>query len=183
MDGMNHSENSSIGPTHPYDQPAGPGAQGPGLCPGSEDKSQGARPHSQGPTPTPLILAPCPASRPLAAPQTPPPGDQVKGLHWPLVEVVPESAGALGSRRPQGSWVCPLPWQLRVPHSRPARTARAWATAPPARGSSWSCFSRACPSHSPLWTPAGEPCPGTLALRSSASHLPPCLVPTGPRRC
>lgn len=140
--GQDESENSSIGPTHPYDQPAGPGAQGPGLCPGSEDKGQGARPQSQGRTPAPLILAPCPASRPLAAPQTPPPRDQVKGFHRPLVEVVPERAGALGllwplgSKSPQGSWVCPLPWQPRVPHSRPVRTARVWATAPPARGSS-----------------------------------------------
>lgn len=74
------------------------------------------------------------------------------------------------------SWVCS---QLEHPCSappRPARTARAWGTAPPASGSSWSCSSRAFPSHSPPWTRAGEtpaaPLPG-LCPPGPAASLPP----------
>lgn len=94
-------------PTPPLRPACRAWAQGPGLCPGSEDKGQGTRSQS---------LCPHPASRlPAALHPSPPPRDQVKGPHGPLVEAVPnraqalEQLQALGSGRPgptqPGGWI------------------------------------------------------------------------------
>lgn len=129
--GVNHSENSSLCPPRPQDQPAEPGAQGPGLCPGSEIRVKGPSHRAGVPA-----LCPRPASQlPAALCPSTPPRHQVEGPHRPLAEPEPWHCSgllALGGR------VLGLLAAL-TPHDptpRPARTARAWDTARLARGSS-----------------------------------------------
>lgn len=113
--------------------------------------------------------------------------DPVKGSHPPLVQAVPNQAGAadhsrllaVGGRGPLAEFLGLFSARHPLLHApRRAKTARAWDTALLVSVSSYSYSSRACPSPSPRWTLAGEPLPpGGRSLVSGPSDQRPFHLP------